>query len=128
MRRRPSPVANLGPERLLTGDPAHVIGELFRRYSGGRARADLPPFAGGLVGTLGFEFIRYLEPVLDPVLHPGLTGFSDAGADAEFMLVDTLLAFDHAKDRALLIGTIFPRPRISRRWPRADREGVSSTP
>jgi len=56
----------------------------------------LPRFNGGLVGYLGYDAMRYFEPSLDLAPHPVLP-------DAIFLLADTLVAFDHAFGRMLLI-------------------------
>ncbi len=61
----------------------------------------LPRFAGGLVGYLSYEMARYFEPSLSPVSHPDLP-------EAIFLLADTLVAFDHARGRMLLIATTGP--------------------
>ncbi len=59
----------------------------------------LPRFAGGLVGYLGYDSVRYFEPSLELQPHPDLP-------DAIFMLADTVLAFDHAYGRLLLITNV----------------------
>ena len=56
----------------------------------------LPRFVGGLVGYLGYETMRYFEPTLKLAPHADLP-------DAIFLLADTLVAFDHAYGRLLLI-------------------------
>jgi len=56
----------------------------------------LPRFAGGLVGYLGYEMIRFFEPGLSLAPHADLP-------DAVFLLADTVIAFDHAFGRLLLI-------------------------
>ena len=56
----------------------------------------LPRFNGGLVGYLGYDTVRYFEPTLQLEPHPELP-------DAIFLLADTLVAFDHAFGRMLLI-------------------------
>jgi len=58
----------------------------------------LPRFSGGLVGYLGFETVRYYEPTLPLVPHPDLP-------EAIFLLADTVIAFDHAYGKLLLIAT-----------------------
>ena len=62
---------------------------------------DLPRFTGGAVGYLAYDAAHWFEPV------PSATGSVDGpgvGADlAVFMLFDTILAFDHAQHRLLLI-------------------------
>jgi anthranilate synthase component I len=59
---------------------------------------DLPRFTGGAVGYFGYGASSWFEPVL------GDLGTSDDGAhQAGFMLFDTVLAFDHAQHRILII-------------------------
>jgi anthranilate synthase component 1 len=56
----------------------------------------LPRFSGGLVGYLGYDAVRFFEPSVPLAPHPDL-------ADAVFLLADTLVAFDHAFGRLILI-------------------------
>jgi len=58
---------------------------------------ELPRFSGGLVGYLGYESIRYFERV--PVTNPDALQFPVA----QFMLPDTLLAFDHVRHSIVII-------------------------
>lgn len=57
---------------------------------------NLPRFSGGLVGYLGYDAVRFFEPTLVLSAHAALP-------DAVFMLADTVVAFDHAFGRLLLI-------------------------
>lgn len=57
----------------------------------------LPRFSGGLVGYLGYDAVRYIEP------RVGLTATGDL-PEAIFMVADTLVAFDHAFGQIILIG------------------------
>ncbi len=59
----------------------------------------LPRFAGGLVGYLGYDAVRFFEPTLLLAGHATLP-------DAVFLLADTLVAFDHAFGRLLLIANV----------------------
>ena len=81
----------------------------------------LPRFSGGAVGYLAYEAAARYEPTVPiPVGDPlGLP-------DAIFCFSDTLLVFDHARHRALLLthadlerrlATIEARPRRGRRSP-----------
>ena len=56
----------------------------------------LPRFAGGLVGYLSFDLARQFEPTTQLNPHADLP-------EAIFLLADTLVAFDHAFGRMLLI-------------------------
>src|ERR1700676_5105284 len=59
---------------------------------------DLPRLTGGAVGYLGYGAASWFEPVL------GDLGNAAYGADMSgFMLFDTVLAFDHARHRILII-------------------------
>ena len=60
---------------------------------------DLPRFAGGLVGYLGYETAGGFEPTLNLPPHASLP-------DAVFLLADTVVAFDHAFGRMLLIANV----------------------
>ena len=57
---------------------------------------DLPRFAGGAVGYLGYDAAAWFEPV-------SLQETADIDDEAGFMLFDTVLAFDHVRHRILII-------------------------
>ncbi|HNB54477.1 MAG TPA: hypothetical protein PK530_21200, partial [Anaerolineales bacterium] len=56
----------------------------------------LPRFAGGLVGYLGYDTVRFFEPTVGNAPHRHLP-------DAIFLHADTLVAFDHAYGKLILI-------------------------
>ena len=56
----------------------------------------LPRFTGGAVGYLGYDAAAWFEPV---TLQPA----TEVQDEAAFMLFDTVLAFDHARHRILVI-------------------------
>ena len=59
----------------------------------------LPRFTGGAVGYLGYDAVRWFEPVPVPPRAEGDPDTDDAG----FMVFDTVLAFDHVQHRILLM-------------------------
>jgi anthranilate synthase component 1 len=59
--------------------------------------SELPRFAGGLVGFANYELMRFFEPTIPLQPHADIP-------DAIYLLADTLVAFDHAFGRLLLIG------------------------
>ncbi|MEM9997872.1 MAG: chorismate-binding protein, partial [Bacteroidota bacterium] len=62
---------------------------------------DLPRFTGGGVGYLGYDTVRLLERLPEPLPDPlGLP-------DALWAFYDTLVAFDHVRHQMLLIATVF---------------------
>ncbi len=59
----------------------------------------LPRFSGGLVGYLSYDVLRYFEPTVPLQPHADLP-------EGIFLLADTLVAFDHAYGRLLLIANV----------------------
>ena len=75
--------------------------------------AGLPRFTGGLVGYVGYEMVRRFEPgvrLSEPQNVP----------EAIFLLADTVIAFDHAFGRLLLIA--IPDPDLPAEQARAAAE------
>lgn len=58
----------------------------------------LPRFIGGMVGYLGYENVQFFEPTLQ-LPQTKLP-------DGIFLLADTVIAFDHARGRAILMTTV----------------------
>ena len=57
----------------------------------------LPPFTGGAVGIIAYDCVRFFEKLPDTTLD-------DLNCDdMKMLLCDTLVAFDHAKNRILVI-------------------------
>ncbi|HLF25106.1 MAG TPA: anthranilate synthase component I [Anaerolineae bacterium] len=80
-------------------DPLHTLqAELDRLQP--IALPDLPRFVGGWVGYLGYDAVRFFEPKLDGVAAGPI---DTTLPDTSFMLTDTLVAFDHARGRLLVI-------------------------
>ena len=78
-------------------DPLQILQEELARYSP-VALPGLPRFVGGLVGYLAYDVVRFFEPKLDV----GVTSVNNL-PEALYMLTDTLVAFDHARGRLLII-------------------------
>jgi anthranilate synthase component I len=63
-------------------------------------RAGEPPFVGGAVGHISYDWVSELEPVPLPAPHP-----DDAGLPRmRFMLAESVVAFDHVRRTVSLIG------------------------
>ncbi|MDR0334269.1 MAG: chorismate-binding protein, partial [Methanomassiliicoccaceae archaeon] len=58
----------------------------------------LPPFAGGLVGYFSYDYVKYSEPALDLDADDS-EGFNDV----DLMLFDKVIAFDHHRQKIILI-------------------------
>jgi anthranilate synthase component 1 len=82
-------------------DPLHVLQAELARFKP-VVLPGLPRFVGGLVGYLGYDVVRFFEPKLDVDGE----GASNALPESIFMLADTLVAFDHARGRLLIIANV----------------------
>lgn len=78
--------------------PLHTLREVLAAHTY-QPVPGLPRFAGGLVGYASYETMRFFEPSVDLQAHPSLP-------EAVFLMADTLVAFDHAFGRLLLIGNV----------------------
>jgi anthranilate synthase component 1 len=58
---------------------------------------DLPRFNGGAVGYLGYDVVRFFEEIPEPA-----DSVVDI-PDAVFLLADTLVVFDHARHRLIIL-------------------------
>ena len=87
-----------GQHQRLEGNPMALIGEYLSQY---RAAAvpGLPPFTGGAVGYLGYECSGYLESIPAPK-HRSCPN------DAHLMVFRNVVAFDHVRQRVVLISNI----------------------
>lgn len=90
-------IKNGATVRLETDDPNAHIRNILREYNSPRL-AGLPPFTGGLVGYFAYDYIKYSEPSVH------LTGLDDTKFnDVDLMLFDKVIAFDHLKQKIVLI-------------------------
>ena len=77
-------------------DPLHVVETEFARVTPVRLEG-LPRFVGGAVGCLAYDIVRYFEK-----LPTTATRELDV-PDLAFMLIDTLVIFDHAKHQLIVL-------------------------
>jgi len=82
-------------------DPLHIIAEELAKHKLVPV-SGLPDFCGGAVGYLGYETVRRFEqlpsPDSDPLALP----------ESVFMFVDSLLIFDHAKNKIKIVSHARP--------------------
>lgn len=86
-----------GSIRLKTDDPAQVLRELLAEYKSPRFDY-LPSFTGGLVGYFSYDYIRYQEPAAAVEVQD-----EEAFKDLDLMLFDKVIAFDHIRQKIILI-------------------------
>jgi anthranilate synthase component 1 len=77
-------------------DPRTALREILARYRAARV-GGLPRFTGGAVGWFGYDTVRWVEEL------PERTRDDRGLADVELRFFDTVLAFDHARGRLVLI-------------------------
>jgi anthranilate/para-aminobenzoate synthase component I len=99
-------------QSIVSKRPLTILKNLVKSYKHS-AHKNLPPFQGGLVGALSYDFVQYLERLpknaIDDLKLP----------DAHFFIIDRLIALDHFKKKGWII--VCPGARESLR-----REGINT--
>ncbi|MEP6994026.1 MAG: chorismate-binding protein, partial [Acidobacteriota bacterium] len=88
-----------GHREVCEGAPLAILDRLVRR-SEFVPDPDLPPLSRGAVGYLAYDAVRLFEAI--PNRHPR----EDAVPEALFLLFDGVIAFDHPRQRLLLLTTV----------------------
>ncbi len=90
----------VGDLRFHTDNPSEQIRQILSRYTSPRIDA-LPPFTGGLVGYFSYDYLGYAEP---QVRTNALD--TEDFQDVDLMLFDKVIAFDHFRQKLILIVNI----------------------
>ena len=77
--------------------PGDTLREILKEYKS-PVIEDMPPFTGGLVGYFSYDYIKYSEPKLKLGEHE-----DPDFRDMDLMLFDQVIAFDHYRQKVLLI-------------------------
>ncbi|MDQ7093207.1 anthranilate synthase component I [Desulfosporosinus sp. PR] len=85
---------------VTTNHPRKHIEQILNENQSPRF-AYLPPFTGGLVGYFSYDYIKYSEPSLK-LDAEDQEGFNDV----DLMLFDKVIAFDHWKQKIILIANV----------------------
>ncbi len=82
-----------------TDHPGAAIRAVLREHKSPKIKG-MPPFCGGLVGYFSYDYFKYAEPKL--------RGGEDDGdfRDVDLMLFDKVIAFDHYRQKLLLIAGV----------------------
>ena len=80
-------------------NPFKVLGEILKGYKAPKLEG-MPPFTGGAVGYFGYEMVKYVER-LELTNQDVLKA-----ADMKLMFFDEVIAFDHFKQKIILIFNI----------------------
>ena len=83
--------------------PGDVLREILDRYKTPQMEY-MPSFTGGLVGYFSYDYIKYSEPKLKPLMKSRVKeGENQDFRDMDLMLFDKVIAFDHYRQKLLLI-------------------------
>ncbi len=83
-----------------TRDPGSLIRSIMEENLAPHLE-EMPPFAGGLAGYFSYDYVKYGEPVLQLDAED-----EEAFQDADLMLFDKVAAFDHYRQKIILIVNI----------------------
>lgn len=86
-----------GDLRFSTRDPAAYLRQVLAAHRSPRL-AGLPPFTGGLVGYFSYDYLAYQEPTAKCDVPD-----SEAFQDVDLMLFDKVIAFDHLRQKIVLM-------------------------
>lgn len=86
-----------GSLRMRTDDPSAVLRQILSEYRSPRLPG-LPPFTGGLVGYFAYDYLGYSEPTVRMPVED-----TEHFQDVDVMLFDKVIAFDHFRQKLVLI-------------------------
>ena len=88
------------------GHPGEILREILAEYKTPQMEG-MPGFTGGLVGYFSYDYIKYSETKLKPLMK---SRTDDAGnhdfRDMDLMLFDKVIAFDHYRQKIMLIAGV----------------------
>lgn len=87
----------IGNVKIETENPSEHIRRILADYKSPRF-AYLPSFTGGLVGYFSYDYLGYSEPSVRCRVED-----SEAFKDVDLMLFDKVIAFDHVRQKIILI-------------------------
>lgn len=87
----------IGNVKIETENPSEHIRQILADYKSPRF-AYLPSFTGGLVGYFSYDYLGYSEPSVRCRVED-----SEAFKDVDLMLFDKVIAFNHVRQKIILI-------------------------
>lgn len=91
----------VGSLAIKSDDPSDYIRQILDDYKSPRIER-LPSFTGGLVGYFAYDYLKYSEPETRVNVED-----SEGFYDADLMLFDKVIAFDHVKQKIVVIVNMF---------------------
>ncbi len=86
-----------GDKTEKTDNPSKIIREILSHFKSPRLPY-LPSFTGGLVGYFAYDFLGYVEPTAKCDVND-----TENFKDVDLMLFDKVIAFDHVRQKLILI-------------------------
>ena len=87
----------IGNLKIKTDHPSEYIRQILADYKSPRFDF-LPSFTGGLVGYFSYDYLCYKEPTAKCDVED-----TEAFKDVDLMLFDKVIAFDHLRQKIILI-------------------------
>ena len=87
----------IGDVKMTSEDPSIQIRQILSKYRSPKFD-HLPPFTGGLTGYFSYDFLAYSEKTLQTDIPD-----SEHFKDVDLMLFDKVIAFDHFRQKIILI-------------------------
>ncbi len=87
----------IGNLKVTTKDPSSYLRQILEDYKSPRLDY-LPSFTGGLVGYFAYDYLCYSEPTAKCDVED-----SEAFRDVDLMLFEKVIAFDHVRQKIVLI-------------------------
>jgi len=78
------------------GNPLHLMRDWMKKFES-EVNPDLPPFQGGAIGFISYDYIRYVETI------PDLAEDSLKTPDVYFLIFDDVFVYDQEKEKLWII-------------------------
>jgi len=78
------------------GNPLHLMRDWVKKFEA-EVNPDLPPFQGGAIGFISYDYIRYVETI------PDLAEDSLKTPDVYFLIFDDVFVYDQEKEKLWII-------------------------
>ena len=90
----------VGNVKVKTENPSAFLRQILADYKSPRFDY-LPSFTGGLVGHFSYDYLGYCEPTVKTKVQD-----TEAFKDVDLMLFDKVIAFDHFKQKIILMANM----------------------
>lgn len=90
----------IGNLKVTTEDPSAYLRQILADYKSPRF-GYLPSFTGGLVGYFSYDYLGYSEPAVKCDVED-----TEAFKDVDLMLFDKVIAFDHLRQKIILLANM----------------------